>query len=141
MKRKQKSRPHLLLAILVCVLLVAVLWWAWSERVIAEQIIPITLTVEQNVVGFNVDTEGLFFGTIPPRGKITRTIVITNNEKIPLRATFFVEGNVSRFVSAKTTSPIVEPHNTTSVNVTATVSPDAAQGNYTGSFIIQFKKP
>lgn len=97
------------------------------------------LTVE-SYAGFNVGTEAIFFGTIPPGGGGSRNITLRNGYNIPLRIDIQAFGDLSRWVYVSENGFILQPDENKSVKVTTLVPGDAKFGNYTGSLKIIFRK-
>ena len=91
-----------------------------------------------NYTGFNVDTSAIFFGTVSPGGRGTRTVIITNYANATTRIELQTNGELARLVSFSNNSFSLAPGENSSVAVTATVPVDMPYGNHTGKLVIQY---
>jgi hypothetical protein len=130
-----------LLMLLFAVLLISA---SLTLFIYSHFIIKDVLFVEAHVevgdyVGFNLDTDKLYFGTVFPGGKAERGIIIQHYKTGPSIVTIRVEGDASRWITPK--YPAFVLFNETK-EVVFTVHPpsDAAYGNYTATIKFFFKK-
>lgn len=142
MKRRKKAksvlrRPMLVLAVVLLVVGITL-------NVTAVLFIPdhvqeydMYLTVG-NIVGFNVDTWAIFFGTTSPGGSSSRTINVTNYGETPTRVEFQFLGDLARITAVSATGFTVMPGEHKNVTVQAQVPADMPYGNYTGKMRILY---
>jgi len=91
-------------------------------------------------VGFNIDTEALFFGTMGPGGSGMRYISIVNKGDSQMRVEFQASGELGRFVSVSSSGFVVAPGENTTVNIVAQMPFDTPYGDYTGKLAILYYK-
>lgn len=95
------------------------------------------LVKEPRLVGFNLDTDAIHFGTAPPGGTGERAINVRNNEK-PARVTVKTAGDLAPWLTVSESSFRLGPLENKSVTFYAKVPASARQGNYTGTATILF---
>ena len=93
------------------------------------------------VVGVNVDADAIHFGKVPvdQTAESMRGINVMNGEiktNVQLRTT----GILGKWVSVSQNNFTLEPKQTHTINVTATIPGETPLGNYTGTLIIEFFK-
>ncbi|MDD5416594.1 MAG: hypothetical protein PHU12_01310 [Candidatus Aenigmarchaeota archaeon] len=93
-----------------------------------------------NYTGFNVDTDAIYFGTMPPGGSGQRDITIKNIENHSIKVTILTGGNISEWVSTIDNRFILEPNEERNTTLTVKIPKDAEYGNYTGIAKIRLKK-
>mgnify|MGYP001562819281 CR=1 FL=1 len=87
-------------------------------------------------IGFNVDSDALHFGIIPPGGNGHRDLILENEERV--RVLIKVIG--SDYVYPNKNNFILGPNNSTSVEFSASPPLDTLPGNYSGKVRIIFKR-
>ena len=130
--KKKKVLLTSLVAIVPIILVVAVLMLPAPRTTFSYDI---QLTVG-NYTGFNVGTDALYFGTILPGGKVSRYLLIVNDNDVPAETIMYIEGDVSRFVYVERRY-LLDPHQNTTAVIEAYVPPGTEYGNYTGKLVIQ----
>jgi len=93
-----------------------------------------------NYTGFNIDTDKIYFGTIPPNGSGKRNISIENSENFPLKALILTGGELAHWVSTTENNFIVKPGQTKEITLVVKVPENAKYGNYTGIVKVILKK-
>lgn len=88
-----------------------------------------------NYTGFNVATDALYFGTVPPGGAASRFIEIRNDGGMNVESTLVFEGTVTRFLSAPE-KVVLEPYHNQTVQISAYVPEDAQRGEYFGKLYV-----
>ncbi|MEM4152570.1 MAG: hypothetical protein QXK80_00395 [Candidatus Pacearchaeota archaeon] len=142
--RKDKSSLIKIVILLACVALIVIIltWLAYDYykyfyKTKQLKVYDMKIKVEPGVVGFNVGTEELNFGTTIPTGSSSRSIVISSNEAV--RVLIFFEGRMRNWVNVDKNNFILEGNET--LTFTALVPANTAYGNYTGKAIVVFKEP
>ena len=134
-------RSIVLLVLIICVALVsagvtAVLYANWYT------LDTITLYAELQVsdsVGFNADTDGLFFGRGLQGGGVTRSVDIRNVYGTPIRVYVLAGGPIAQFISVE--QPIeLDTGESKRVDVAALIPADTPFGNYTGAVSFFYRR-
>ena len=89
--------------------------------------------------GFNVDSDAVYFGTIMPYGIVTRTINITNLDKMSL-VNMKVYGDMKGWIYVSENNFILGPNENKDVRIMIYVPKDAEYKNYEGELKIRFIK-
>lgn len=97
------------------------------------------LTVGE-VFGFNLDTDMLHFGIVPPEVSSTKIINVLNNKLHPLLVYFKARGDFKDWVYFDDNYFILSPNETKEARVHVTVPSNAEYGNYTGTYKVIFKR-
>ncbi|MAF89468.1 MAG: hypothetical protein QF775_03565 [archaeon] len=87
------------------------------------------LTVGKSL-GFNVDSDAVYFGTTFPGGSSTREIIIFNNQTRDAYVTVGAKGDLSNWVSVSKNNFTIPGKSGTTLKVTASPPGSAIQGNY-----------
>jgi len=109
-----------------------------SNEVLQTKELDMFLTVS-NYTGFNVDTDAIYFGTIPPGGSGKRIIVLHNldmNSEVLIKK----EGNFVDWVVLDEDDFFMEANESKNVSIGVEVPANAEYRNYTGKLNIIFKK-
>lgn len=91
-------------------------------------------------MGFNVDTDKLWFGMTNPGGSAIREIVVSNSNEFPVTVSFFPLGDIKDIVSVSENNAVLMPAEEKTISVTASVPSGMPYGNYTGIMRVVFKK-
>lgn len=109
-----------------------------SNGVMQTKELDMFLTVS-NYTGFNVDTDAIYFGTIPNGGSGKRIILLHNldvNSEVLIKK----EGNFMDWILLEENNFFMEANESKNVSVSVRVPADADYGNYTGKLKIVFKR-
>ena len=143
-KESRKKLSNLLLMAVVVVFILSVVFFIYSvtnskPEILEKKEIFATLWIGEPA-GFDVNNTILTFGRLPPTTSAYRNINITNKYEFPIYAGFNVTGNISEFLVIN--APVyLDVGEVKQVKVsTIQIPQDAVFGNYTGTFIISFKK-
>jgi len=134
-------KNKLILLIVLVSLITSVLAVVVSKYHPIEQIEEYEMTLivtDDNVMGFNVDPGGLFFGSISEGASVTRKIVIITEED--LVANIQKEGSMAEWVRNANNIPIsakVEME----IPFSVSIPPGTPLGNYTGKVKVILRKP
>jgi len=93
--------------------------------------VPIHFNVS-DVMGFNVNTSALYFGTIPPSGTGTRHISIENMDGYAKMVGIRFFGQAAPWTYTENPSFTIGPHEKIKVPVNVHVPEDAPFGEYSG---------
>lgn len=126
MKRKQKIM--LLLLILSIFVIINVLAFQ-SEREIKE--INYSFIVDNEVIGFDIDTNQVSFGKLLPHTEAKRDLLITNNSNSFVETTILFFGTGSEWLSAQT--QMIAPKEQAIISIILKVPQNALEGMYEGN--------
>ena len=90
-------------------------------------------------VGFNVDTDAIYFGVINKSGSGSRIIDIKNTD-VPYMVNIESYGELAKWVYVSENNFLIRPYENKSLKVTVLVPPDAAYGNYAGLLKVILRK-
>ena len=141
-KRVSKNKTILLLIVVVLVaaaLSTAISYYYTSKGALEIQKIPMDIKVQQKF-GFNLDTDKLHFGGVFPGGSSERGVIIVNNRDFPLKARFYMSGEIGSWVKPEDNPIYLQPSENRTVKFTAKAPENAEFGNYTGEVTVVFKK-
>lgn len=135
-----KRKNLIFLLVLVVIATAAAVAIFYSFFVIKE-----IKTIEMHVkvddyVGFNLDTDKLYFGTVMPGGSAKRSIKISNHYGYEIKVKIYTGGIISNWVYLNNTKFILQPNETIDVPFTVNVPKDTPYGNYTGKIKIVFTR-
>lgn len=134
MKRKQKIM--LLLLILSIFIIINVLSFQ-TEQEIKE--INYSFIVDNEVIGFDIDTNQVSFGKLLPHTEAKRDLLITNDSNSSVETTILFFGNGSKWLSAQTQT--IAPKEQAIISIILKVPQDATEGIYEGNIkLILIKK-
>ncbi|MCX6767761.1 MAG: hypothetical protein NTY90_03480 [Candidatus Micrarchaeota archaeon] len=142
-KRLQLARWLKLAAIIVGVALasviatVAVYCWAYDVQVLKYDM---HLYVEAHP-GFNIATDAIWFGKVPPTATSTRKVLLKNSNPDNRIAQIYLLGDLAAWTSVSEQKIPFGPNQSTSVDVVASVPFDAPFGYRGGWMLIVFKRP
>ncbi|HIJ99790.1 TPA: hypothetical protein H1011_03130 [archaeon] len=126
---KSKKIPEFSVIVVFLAVLAALIALSGPSYEYELQKLDMHLTVG-NRLGFNVDSDAVYFGTIFPGGTSTREITIFNNETRDAYVTIGAKGELSGWVSLSRNNFTIPGKSGTSFKVTASPPGSAAQGNY-----------
>jgi len=110
-----------------------------KQKVILEKVkIPASLSVG-DVIGFDINTDKLSFGTITVGASSMRTLKVDNNYNFPVRVEIDIEGNIKDFFSINEII-FLDVGESKEINLSTNVLTEKKEGNYSGNFIITIKK-
>ena len=97
------------------------------------------VTVE-NIVGFNADTDALYFGTMPPGGIGNRDIFLFNDDCDKCRVSLKGDGEIANWLSISDNNFVMFKGDNKTINVKVYIPSDAEYDNYTAKLKIYFWK-
>ena len=93
-----------------------------------------------NYTGFNVDTDCLYFGTVPGEGQAERTLNVTNDGDEKLLVNFYPGGNISKFISFSKNNFVIEPKSREQIKAIVYIPHGTQLGEYSGFLNIFFRR-
>ncbi len=139
---KKPLRPKLIWLMLLTLIIAAALnaiTILESRKVYQTEELDVFVKVS-NYTGFNVDTDAIYFGTLPNSGKSTRIVQIANSDresKVMLDAT----GMASEWIIITNKTFIMRPGETANIPISIIIPSDAPEGSFDGRLRIRFIKP
>ncbi len=128
---KKKNMVLLLIAVLCIGIIGSVLIYTYSfvERKFE---IDMHATVDK-VIGFNVGTDKVWFGSVPPGQRSDRAVIIKGNPDHPVKVVFKVSGPISKYVTVQDNGFILQPGQNRNITLQFTAPENYTLGeNITG---------
>ncbi len=127
--------------VVMCVLGIAIgtglLYISWSSPEIRS--FEMYLSVA-DYVGVNADTSAIWFGTVPPSGTASRTVMLKNIDAWSRWVEMKAQGQLAGWVSVDANGFVLGPGEEKNVTVYVIVPKDAQHGNYTGRLDVVFRR-
>lgn len=137
-KMGQAKRMYFLNRTLIVVLLTLTLISGFMVSSFFEyDKIDVQLTVS-NIIGFNVGTDALYLGAVPPGNSANRMIHIRNDRFLFGRVNIKTEGAPADWLYVSDNNFYLKKDETKDINVRAVVPKDAAYGEYNGTIKVYF---
>jgi hypothetical protein len=138
---KHLKLPKLLIMIiLIFIIYIGLIYIFYYSLAVYKVVEYDVYLIVGNKIGFDLSTEYIHFGIVPPNGSSTKNVFIYNNEDKKLKLQLKLEGNVSQFVYVKDFSPTIMPHENKTLTFYAIVPGNASYGNYSGKLKIIFRR-
>ena len=135
------KRKNLFLFLFLVILAVAAVVAIFYSFFVIKDIKTIDMHVKvDDYVGFNLNTEKLYFGTVMPGAAGLRGVNIFSNYTYPVKVKIFVQGYISNWVKPDKTEFTVQPNETVNVQFTVYVPKGTHYGNYTGKAKMVFTR-
>jgi hypothetical protein len=137
--RKMAIALSLGIAIIAAIATIAACFWFYDVQVTKYDM---HLTVASNL-GFNVGTEAVWFGKVPPGASADRTITLNNKNGEARLASLYFFGDLAKWVSIDVgaTRIVLAPDESRPIKLTASVPEDAPFGVLDGWVVVVFRKP
>jgi len=84
-------------------------------------------------LGFNVETDWIDFGGTRPGGEIVKTMTVNNSFSERVRVNIFIDGPLEEFIFPEKNGFVLEPNQTTNLELHAIVPKNAVPGDYNGT--------
>lgn len=91
--------------------------------------------VAERKVGINLDTDKMYFGTVPDGGSASRNVTIANSGS-KKRFVLSVDGPLAGWTSASQSSFSLQPDENKTVTLQVAVPKNTTPGNYTSNLVI-----
>ncbi len=88
-------------------------------------------------VGFNLDTDKIYFGTVYPGGGAERNITLTNIHDITLTTQITLSGDLKEWVVLSDNNFLLDPSKSKDITVYVTTPENTTYGNYTGKMKVR----
>lgn len=137
-KLGKAKRRHFLNRILIVALLTLILIIGFMISSFFEyDKMDVQLTVS-NILGFNVGTDALYLGAVPPGNSANRMIHIKNDRFLFGRVNIKTEGDSADWIYVSDNNFYLKRNEIKDINVRAIVPKDAAYGDYNGTIKVYF---
>ncbi|MBU0898865.1 MAG: hypothetical protein KJ613_03550 [Nanoarchaeota archaeon] len=93
-----------------------------------------------NYTGFNLDTDVMYFGSVPGKGSVEKGFNLTNSGNENLIVNIYSEGNISQFVSFSKNNFVLKPDSIDNILVIADIPEGTELGEYSGTLYITFRR-
>lgn len=124
---------RILIAAIIGICLVAIVLYVIPLSVETKGI-QINVVAERKV-GINLDTDKVYFGTVPVGGSALRNVTIANSGS-KKRFVLSVEGPLNDWISASQSKLVLWPGENKTVTLNIEVPKNATPGNYTSNLVI-----
>lgn len=119
----------------------AVFGYALFDTLTYTEDIDLTMQLQvSDYVGFNIDTDAIYFGTVTPGGSSERIVTINNTEQYSTRVRILTGGDLAQWVSASENNFRINPLEERNITLKVKVPANTSYGNYTGIVKIRLKK-
>lgn len=140
MKSSKKKRVFVLVIILFTVSIITLIISLTSLVVIQEvKTLDIQLKVADHM-GFNVDADKLYFGTVPQGNTGSRDILIENKEYKKSVVRLKIRGELKGWVTASENNFILKKEESKLIKMKVTVPEDAELKDYESKLLITFTR-
>jgi len=132
------------ICLIVLIFSLTALGYVWHSSADLVQITTIvtdvTVTDNQRKIAFNVDTDGLHFGTLAHRGSSGKVVVINNSDEYSVDVHLQAKGPIKKMITFGINDFVLEPHTSENVSVQLSVPSKVDLGSYNGSVKVYFRK-
>ena len=97
----------------------------------------VSFIVQNETLGFNIDTDSLNFGKVLPGGNAERNLVFQNNKNTNVKIEIFASESVAEFLQFQSEYEVSSGENI-SIPINLFVPLDLPEGEYTGRVKIQY---
>lgn len=139
--KKIQSRNNLIWALTIVIIIVFILnaiMLYESRKVYQTKELNMFVKVS-NYTGFKVDSDALYFGTLPNSGKSTRLLRITNGD-VDSRVMLIPKGDVVNWIVLPDNPIFLERGETVEINISLIVPEGVLEGDYSGKLKLNFLK-
>ena len=138
---KKEFYFFVLIAVVLTAFLAYLLFSLNNDETVHTQEMPVSVNVvEKNVVGVNIDTDSLKFGSLSRGNSAIRDITIINPFKKQVNVLISFEGGIADWISIPQNSFVLNAGERNKFPVTVAVPEDAEPGNYTSILKVVMKK-
>ncbi|MFH2020472.1 MAG: hypothetical protein ABIJ34_03600 [archaeon] len=107
----------------------------------AEEIIVVRMQYQiTDKMGFNTDTDALYFGNGYPGTTTKRYIILNNSHEYPVLISIRLEGDLTPFVSVSENNFVLQPADMHVITYYVKSPKETSYGNYTGLSTLIFKR-
>lgn len=138
---KYKSFILFLLLILLASLTFIFTTYFLSEKVVHAQELPVSFEiVEHHIIGINVETDSLKFGSIGVGNSASRKITVINPFDFQVKVSIDFNEEIKKFISSSENNFILDVKANKTFPITVEVPENARFGNYTGVMNLVMRK-
>jgi len=127
----------IILAGLACI--IGYLLFGASAQILGQKSFGMQLTVS-DTLGFNIDTNAVYFGKATPNSMVKRDIIVNNNLMERALVVFEKSGELAGWVTPSLNEFYLNPGESKSVTLTAKIPNDAKMAEYSGKIVVYFMK-
>lgn len=125
--------------IIILLILILSIPFITSYLMVGAKEIPATVTIGSEL-GFNVDTDKLYFGTIVPGGFAERSLDLDSIECKKCLAVISKKGELAKWLSLSANRFIIKKGERKSIDVKLNVPTETNEGVYNGTLRVVFWK-
>lgn len=89
-----------------------------------------------DLVGINLDTDKLWFGTLKPGTTAMRSISVANDYEMPIIVSFAIKGSLQENIAFSDEELWLEPGSSSDVMIYANAPENMPYGNYTSTLMV-----
>ena len=136
------KRNKLLILLVLIFLINTLIIFFIAGRLSLKDVQTLDMDMEvKNKIGFNVDTDKIHFGGLPPGGMSEREIVISHDFDFPVKVSIKTSGELAEYVTVSDNNFILSPLESKKITFYAIIDEDVPLGNYTGNARFEFRRP
>lgn len=95
----------------------------------------------ENTYGFNLDTDKMYFGSVPPGEQGERDLVFANNYDFPVEVSSFFSGELEEYMRCENNNVVFQSGETGTITYTVNPPKDVTmRENYTGIAKVYIKR-
>jgi hypothetical protein len=132
------KRIHALTILVAAGLATVLLTVTVYESGASIQRIPMDVQIA-DVVGFNLNTDAIHFGKVPPGQDAIKTVTLTNLKPYPRTADIVATGQLGAWVTTDEPRVTIPEHSNRSINLTLHAPQDSSFGVYTGTLNVEWR--
>ena len=125
------------ICLILCIIFIAMLFYQF--RSVDTKTLKIYYQVADKV-GFNTNTDALYFGRGLPGSGATRTIQLNNSYSYPVMVSITLSGDITPYLSVSDNNFLLEPGELKVITYFIATPADTPYGNLTGSTTFIFKR-
>jgi len=135
-----KKKYFYVIALTLAIIAITISFFSFKLQPIYKQEYKLFFNVG-NKVGFDLRTDFLSYGTLPPEGVATRDILVNNSFPYDVSLNIMAEKSISDFIESSGNPYIIPAGTNASIPITIKVPADTQFGNHTGKvYLIFYKK-
>ena len=124
--------------ILILIILVVFLFFFKNKTLLCDYVELDSYLVIGDSLGFNVDTDAIYFGTTIPGSSVSREVYLNNTLCEKAKVVIDVEGDLKNWISISDNRFILLKEEGKSVEFTVSPPEDVEKGNYSSKIMFYF---
>lgn len=133
-----KTRNVMIVLVCIAIVSISLVFILSYKQIDVIKEFDMYLTVSDSIVGFNVDNNAIYFGTVPRGGHSNRKINVGGTMSYNINMQTF--GELSKWVYVSENNFITQENEIKAITISVFVPVDAEIGNYTGKLRIIYRK-